>query len=85
MKWIKVTEDQKPASADRVLVYGRCRREIGDNDEYKNIGLVNWQSADYSPCADTDQYSVWYQDIEMFCHPPALPDTKQVECSHKEM
>jgi hypothetical protein len=64
MEWISV-KDRKPEKGQQVLVRGWLGTDLTERDEEVDvtIGLVNWDSPDYSECSDTCHYSMWYSGI----------------------
>jgi hypothetical protein len=64
MEWISVKEGQ-PEKGQQVLVRGWLGTDLTERDEEVDvtIGLVNWDSPNYSECSDTCYYSMWYSGI----------------------
>ena len=76
--WIPVSE-RLPEDAQMVLVIGDLYTEVTDfieQSDSNKIGLVKWQSFDYSPCVDTCAYSMWYSSIQFWQPLPKLPEVK---------
>lgn len=79
MNWININ-DQEPAKGQKVLV--KCNeigREVGDPTNEPSIAYVEYDRKIYSPCINTDQYSVWASGITFWT------DIVDPEASTKEV
>ena len=60
--WIPV-EEKLPQEGEKVLVFGYLETELSGQEDERSTGLVLWESAKNSTCADTCYYHMAYNNI----------------------
>jgi hypothetical protein len=74
-EWVACLE-RLPTEGQTVLVWGLKEAELSSNHYGPSIGLVTWNNEEFSDCADTCYYGIWYTKITHWMPLPEPPKTE---------